>query len=35
MAVSNVYYSAYCKEGMNLQEVERICNAIVQTETTN
>ena len=35
MAISNVYYSAYCKEGMNLQEVERICNAIVQTETTN
>ena len=33
MAISNVHYSAYCKEGMNLQEVERICNIIVQAET--
>ena len=33
IAISNVYYSAYCKEGMNLQEVERIYNIIVQTET--
>ena len=35
MAISSVYYSAYCKEGMKLQEVERICNIIVQTETAN
>lgn len=33
MAISNVYYSAYCKEGMNLQEVKRLCNIIVQNST--
>ncbi len=34
MSAYNGYYCAYCKEGMNLQETEKICNIIEQAETT-
>lgn len=33
MSGSNGYYSAYCKEGMNLKEVESISNIIAQAES--
>ena len=33
MAASNGYYSAYCKDGMSLQEVERIYEIIAEAET--
>ena len=34
MAASNGYYSAYCKDGMSLQEVENIYNIIADAETS-
>jgi len=34
MAASNGYYSAYCKDGMSLQEVEEIYNIIADAETS-
>lgn len=33
MAASGGYYSAYCKEGMSLQEIEGIYNVIAEAET--
>jgi hypothetical protein len=33
MAASNGYYSAYCKEGMTIQEIEEIYNIIAESET--
>ena len=33
MAASNGYYSAYCKDGMSLQEVEQIYEIIADAET--
>ena len=35
MAASNGYYSAYCKDGMSLQEIERIYNIIADAETSS
>ena len=34
MAASSGYYSAYCKDGMSLQEVEEIYNTIAEAETS-
>ena len=34
MVASNGYYSAYCKDGMSLQEVEDIYNIIAEAETS-
>lgn len=34
MAASNGYYSAYCKDGMSLQEIENIYNIIAEAETS-
>ena len=33
MAASNGYYSVYCKEGMSLQEIEKIYSIIAKAET--
>ncbi|MBR3628476.1 MAG: hypothetical protein IKN42_06490 [Elusimicrobia bacterium] len=34
MAASNGYYSAYCKDGMSLQEIEQIYETIAEAETS-
>ena len=34
MAASNGYYSAYCKDGLSLQEIEGIYNIIAEAETS-
>ena len=34
MAASSGYYSAYCKDGMSLQEIEGIYNIIAEAETS-
>jgi hypothetical protein len=34
MVASNGYYSAYCKDGMSLQEIEGIYNVIADAETS-
>ena len=34
MAASNGYYSAYCKDGMSLQEIEQIYEIIAEAETS-
>lgn len=34
MVASNGYYSAYCKDGMSLQEIEDIYNIIAEAETS-
>lgn len=34
MSASNGYYSAYCKDGMSLQEIEGIYNVIADAETS-
>ena len=35
MVASNGYYSAYCKEGMDLEDVEDIYNIIAEAETSS
>lgn len=35
MAASNGYYSAYCKDGMSLQEIEQIYEIIAEAETSS
>ena len=34
MVASNGYYSAYCKDGMSLQEIEQIYETIAEAETS-
>ena len=34
MAASSGYYSAYCKDGMSLQEIEQIYETIAEAETS-
>jgi len=34
IAASNGYYSAYCKDGMSLQEIEQIYEIIAEAETS-
>ena len=35
MAASNGYYSAYCKQGMSLEEIEQIYEIIADAESRN
>lgn len=35
MAASNGYYSAYCKEGMSIEEIEQIYETIAEAESHN
>ncbi|MBR3655500.1 MAG: hypothetical protein IKN62_08775 [Elusimicrobia bacterium] len=35
MAASNGYYSAYCKQGMSLEEIEQIYETIAEAESHN